>query len=105
VDRRGDPHSPAPTQQHSTPERHIYLVLLTASTSRTRAVFPAQANNIDQLIAVLDSAVSNSELNSELNSGLNSELNELNSELSPLSYTAAKRRAPTKSVAREFQTK
>jgi len=86
------------------------LVLLTASTSRTRAVFPAQTNNIDQLIAVLDSAVSNSELNSELNSGLNSELNsglnsELNSELSPLSYTAAKRRAPTKSVAREFQIK
>jgi len=78
------------------------LVLLTASTRRTRAVFPAQTNNIDQLIAVLDSAVSNSELNSELNSGLNSELN---SELSPLSYTAAKRRAPTKSVAREFQIK
>jgi len=76
------------------------LVLLTASTSRTRAVFPAQTNNIDQLIAVLDSAVS--KLNSELNSGLNSELN---SELSPLSYTAAKRRAPTKSVAREFQIK
>jgi len=63
-------------------------VPLTASTSRTRAVFPAQANNIDQLIAVLDSAASNRELNSELNSELTSELN---SKLSPPSYTAAKR--------------
>jgi len=92
----GDPHSPAPTQQRSTPERHIYLVPLTASTSRTRAVFPAQAINIDQLIAVLDSAASNSELNSEFNSELYSELNseltiELNSKLSPPSSTAAKR--------------
>jgi len=37
--------------------------------------FPAEPNNIDQLIAVLDTAVSNSELNNEL---------------SPLSSTAAK---------------
>jgi len=37
-------------------------------------------HKINQLIAVLDSAASNSELNSEINS-----------KLSPLSYTAAKR--------------